>query len=253
MKMVRTNSKSMIVFAPHPDDETLGCGGTIVKRINDGFSVYIVFMTDGRNSHRYLLGIQKDPTSVQLKSLRREEAIKATEILGIPRDRLIFLDFEDGYLEFNLSKAKKKVREIMDRIKPIEVFIPYEKEKHKDHRITNILVSLCIGELGLNTVVYEYIVNFDGKLNASNLLTVDISDTVKTKEKAIRVYRSQIELLFPHQDKPILSSDFLQNFSKPKEVFVSKKDFSYSKILVRSYLLRARAYLKRIKRWVKCI
>ncbi|MEZ6086390.1 MAG: PIG-L family deacetylase [Phycisphaerae bacterium] len=44
-------SKRAIVFSPHQDDEVLGCGGTIIKKIEQGADVHIVFMTNGRRSH----------------------------------------------------------------------------------------------------------------------------------------------------------------------------------------------------------
>jgi hypothetical protein len=47
--------RSAVVFAPHPDDETLGCGGTIVRKIRAGARVRLVVMTDGGSSHRELL------------------------------------------------------------------------------------------------------------------------------------------------------------------------------------------------------
>lgn len=79
-------NKSVVVFAPHPDDETLGCGGTIAKKVREGFNVYIVFITDGRNSHRNVLNIYENPSPEELKFIRRNEAIYATSILGIDRD-----------------------------------------------------------------------------------------------------------------------------------------------------------------------
>ena len=72
--------EKIIVFAPHPDDETLGCGGTIAKRIVEGYEVIIVIMTDGRHSYLEMLGIDKDPTPNELKEIRKEEVKRATRI-----------------------------------------------------------------------------------------------------------------------------------------------------------------------------
>ena len=61
--------RSAIVFAPHPDDETLGCGGTIIKKRQAGAKISIVFMTDGRTSHGHLMDIN------ELTTRRVEEAV----------------------------------------------------------------------------------------------------------------------------------------------------------------------------------
>lgn len=63
----------VVVFAPHPDDETLACGGTIAKSVHQGDDVYIVIMTDGRNSHRGVLGIEKNPTPEEIGVIRNNE------------------------------------------------------------------------------------------------------------------------------------------------------------------------------------
>jgi LmbE family N-acetylglucosaminyl deacetylase len=84
--------KRIIVFAPHQDDETLGCGGVIRKLINLGNAVLVVFLTDGSTSHaRYL-------PSNELINLRRGEALNACEVLGVQDSFIQFLEFPDGQL-----------------------------------------------------------------------------------------------------------------------------------------------------------
>jgi LmbE family N-acetylglucosaminyl deacetylase len=55
MEDTSLTEKSILVFAPHPDDETLGCGGTIANRVREGHEVEIFFMTDGRTLERGVL------------------------------------------------------------------------------------------------------------------------------------------------------------------------------------------------------
>ena len=82
-----------LVFAPHQDDEVLGCGGTILSKIAAGADVRCVFLTDGSASHRGLLA--RD----ELVALRRREALAAGGILGLAADRITFLGLPDGDLE----------------------------------------------------------------------------------------------------------------------------------------------------------
>ena len=67
---------SAIIFSPHQDDETLGCGGTIIRKQEAGAEVKIVFMTDGSRSHHRFIPEEK------LIILRQQEAIKAAQTLG---------------------------------------------------------------------------------------------------------------------------------------------------------------------------
>lgn len=101
--------KTVIVFAPHPDDETMGCGGTIAKKISEGFEVIIVSLTDGRHAFSKVLGINVNPNPEDVKRLRREELIKAATILGVSITNLFFLDYEDNK-RYGRKKVKQKVR-----------------------------------------------------------------------------------------------------------------------------------------------
>ncbi len=86
-------SSSAVVFAPHPDDETLGCGGMILQKNQVGARVRIVFMTDGSQSHARFLA------PAELARLRQEEARAAGKALGVDEDDLFFLGFPDGELK----------------------------------------------------------------------------------------------------------------------------------------------------------
>jgi len=221
----------VVVFSPHPDDETLACGGTIAKTVHQGNEVYVVTMTDGRNSHRFVLHIDKDPTPEEISAIRRSEARQAAEILGVKQDNLVFLDFEDGSLSHNISEAKARVRDILANLNPNMIFIPSEYDIQKDHRATNMIVSLALKELALQLAVYAYVVWPDsrklqrslrtllGALRPATVIRIDISDFIQIKKKAMSVYKSQSTLLFPSQNKPILDEYTLANLMRPTECF----------------------------------
>ena len=97
------------MFAPHPDDETFGCGGTIAKKISEGHHVLIVIMTDGRYALFKVSGITSDPPPEQIKEIRRKELKRAVSHLGVSENNLIFLDFVDGTLAKNEEEAEEKV------------------------------------------------------------------------------------------------------------------------------------------------
>jgi LmbE family N-acetylglucosaminyl deacetylase len=218
----------VIVFAPHPDDETLGCGGTIAKKIREGYEVTVVVMTDGRHALSAVFGIDSDPTPQQLKHIRKEEVRRAVAILGVPEKNLIFLDFEDGSLWQNKEEAEKTVEQILEKDLAGEIFLPYEKDYNIDHKAANKMVLDAAREVNSSASRYKYSITqkysragpiLDELLNVfkHNLVAVDISEFLSLKEAAVREFRSQITIVSNKQKKPVLSETgrFLRN----KEVF----------------------------------
>jgi LmbE family N-acetylglucosaminyl deacetylase len=229
--------KRALIFAPHPDDETLACGGTIAKKLSDGYDVSIVFVTDGRHSLTDL-GISSRPTPLELKEIRREEAFRAARILGITDGNLLFLDFEDGTLSKQLEQFQERVVEILKDVAPEEIFFPQEREYNVDHRMTNLAVRKALSVLDITPIRYRYIVawmfpfyllvhavnepTFDQvmvKLSKADLARVDVSRFLSLKEKAIKEYQSQISLISPGQTRPALKPSFVKRFSRKEEKF----------------------------------
>lgn len=143
-------SLSALVFAPHPDDETLGCGGTIIRKKAAGAALKIVFMTDGSRSHAALMD------EASLRKRRQQEAIAAAETLGVPADDLIFLGFGDGRLGQSQAAAVNRVCTLLKAHSPAEVFVPHPLEPPLDHVVTYQIVMTAIQQLSLSTVVYAY-------------------------------------------------------------------------------------------------
>ncbi len=121
---------SVMVFAPHPDDDIIGCGGSIAHHVKQGSPVSIVYMTSGEaGSLEY--------NSADLTRLREEEATSAAASLGVTD--LTFLRFPDGYLEYNKESLGCIVTLIRAK-KPIVIYLPHSGDVIPDHQITNRLV-----------------------------------------------------------------------------------------------------------------
>ena len=101
--------RSAVIFAPHQDDETLGCGGTIILKAQAGPTVTIVFLTDGSTSHRRFISAAK------LTQIRKQEALAAAELLGITSEAVHFLDFPDGRLSHCHGAALREVSSLLGR------------------------------------------------------------------------------------------------------------------------------------------
>jgi LmbE family N-acetylglucosaminyl deacetylase len=209
-----------IFFAPHPDDETLACGGTIALKAAGGEDVVVVIMTDGRNSHK-MMGIEEDPSPSELIGIRRRECEKAASILGVKRENLLFLGFEDIHLYESREAAQARVSKILAAHSPSEVFIPARNEFHPDHISTNLIVSRSLKELGFSPVVNEYnVVPTIEPRSCIETVAVDISDTLGKKKEAIKVYKSQINIFSPKQKHPVVNSQQLFLFMRDRERFL---------------------------------
>ncbi len=143
-----------IVFSPHPDDESLGCGGTILRKKRAGASVKLVHVSDGGASTTLI-------PREELTAIRKKESVNAGRVLGV--DDIYFLDFPDGRLWENTSAAVERVDEILRRESPEEVFVPYIREPMRqaaDHvAVTNIVLA-ALRRQPKAVMVWEYPVWF---------------------------------------------------------------------------------------------
>ncbi len=144
------DQKSALVVAPHQDDETLGCGGTIARKVQAGMEVSVVFLTDGGGSHAHLMPRER------LSELRRVEATEACRVLGIPGSRIHFLDITDGALAQSEAKASDFVSQLLSSLRPEQVFIPHSEDILSDHVAANRLVQKALRKRPRPTTVCEY-------------------------------------------------------------------------------------------------
>lgn len=126
--------QTVLVFSPHPDDETIACGGYIIESVNRGAEVIIVLVTDGNRR--------------SLRDLRYVEFITATGILGVPIENLVFLDYPDNRLALqNPLEIKKVFIEQINNHKPTILFYPHPEDNHQDHSTTGRIVEEILQEM----------------------------------------------------------------------------------------------------------
>src|ERR1700729_3740365 len=100
-------AEPLLVLAPHPDDESLGCGGLIAEHHARGHDVHVMVLTDGTGSHPR----SREYPATRLAALRMQEARRAIVALGLPEDRIDFLGLPDGHVslrgkQFNDAAAR---------------------------------------------------------------------------------------------------------------------------------------------------
>lgn len=239
-----TRRASALVFAPHPDDEVLGCGGIISLKVQAAARIKVIVMTDGRASHRALIAEDK------LVRIRRAEAEEAARRLGLTAADYEFLDFEDHRLQEYHDAASDRVFEIIDRFKPEEIYLPHRRDGLGDHSETNRIVRGVVGRIGRPVTLLEYPVwlwniwpwTQGGARYASGIARcvlgatrdvaeivfgcrarVDVGSVLPLKLAALAAYRSQLQRLNGDQRWPVLSDvsdgEFLQCFETDVEIF----------------------------------
>ena len=243
-------SHSAIVFAPHPDDETLGCGGTIIRKKAAGADIKLVFMTDGSQSHASLIA----PT--QLSAIRQQEALAAAKALGVSTSDVTFFDFKDGQLDRHIAAATDRAIAFLKAHPADEIFVPYALEPPADHAVTYRVVLGAIQKLRAQAQpkIYAYPVWYwehwpwmapagKGKQDALRMLgasiksgfgaamfkdfqhSVYIEPAIAQKRAALNQHASQMKKREGHPNWPILgevaNGDFLACFFQNYEIFHS--------------------------------
>jgi LmbE family N-acetylglucosaminyl deacetylase len=166
---------SWLVFAPHPDDETFGIGGSIINAVKQGINVHVAILTDGA------LGGEGGG----LKEKRKQEAWQASKILGI--GSLHFFDYPDRGLVVDAATIDAVKSHIID-LKPVNIFFPSLFEYHPDHRATSLILISAINQLqDLKIDCYSYEISVHGFINK----LFDITQVIDLKVRAMRVYNSQ--------------------------------------------------------------
>ena len=199
MSLINCNTnKKILVVAAHPDDEVLGCGGTIARYVREGYNAYVVFMTDGVSSRK--------ETSIQNEIKNREKsAILASQILGI--ELVEILDFPDNGMDtVPILDIVQKLEDIIAKVEPSIVFTHHWGDLNIDHRITcQSVLTAC---RPYPTQVVKEIYSFEIPSSTGWLAPtqenvfiphrfVNVINTMDRKIEALNTYKEEI-YEFPH-------------------------------------------------------
>lgn len=172
----------ILVISPHPDDEAIGCGGTIRKHAHAGDHVTALFLTSGEMGGH---GGEKEQT----RHIRENEAGEAALILGIAK--IEFWQERDGALKAS-RKLTTRLVEFINCQGPDRIYVPNDREFHPDHRAAARLVKGALPRLRRQPAVLMFEV---WTPLASMNEIVDITPYMEEKLAAIRAYSSQCDAL----------------------------------------------------------
>lgn len=212
---VAQQGQKVLVFTPHPDDETIAVGGYIAESIQDGADVKIVLVTDGNHHHNGVI--------------RYDEFKKATGILGVKESNLVFLGFADGSLRRqNKTILQQQLKAQIDAYSPDIIIYPSIRDFHPDHYTTGRIINNILATGNYKVTAFQYLVHYeiyypDPKRLATNLYLLPpvrlagfganwqrvlLPQNIENiKEQAINAYKTQLA-------DPMLKDLLLANIRK---------------------------------------
>lgn len=128
--------RNVVVVAPHPDDEAIGCGGLIARLVADGHSPHIIVMTGGEGSHHGCCDVQ----SHEIVGARRRLSRNALIALGVPEENLHELNFPDGGISPDCGETVK-LQNLLSALAPDTLLVPHRGEGWPDHVRTAEIVK----------------------------------------------------------------------------------------------------------------
>lgn len=192
--------RQILVVTAHPDDEVLGCGGTIAKLVNEGSSVNVASLADGVFSRE-----GNDSEQSKALDLRRLATKRACEIIGV--ESVTFGDFPDNRMDsVSLLTIVKEVEDLVNKYNPDTIFTHHGGDLNIDHQLVHEAVftasrpqkgssikTLLFFEVPSST---EWQLPGRSPLFAPNWF-VDISSTIERKIRALEVYSEELRA-WPH-------------------------------------------------------
>jgi LmbE family N-acetylglucosaminyl deacetylase len=181
---------NILALGAHPDDIEYGCGGTFLKCARKGMDIYFMVLTKGEFGG-----------DVKIREKEQEAAMK---LLGVKKV------FWGGCVDTELPNERiiiTKIDEVIEKVKPDEVYVSYIEDIHQDHR--------TLAECTLAATRYVKRVFFYEDYTSINFepdIFVDIEDVLEEKQKLIQVYSSQVGKSYPTKLDMVESVKAIANF-----------------------------------------
>jgi LmbE family N-acetylglucosaminyl deacetylase len=182
------SASEVLIIAPHPDDEVLGCGGTIAKHVKDKDRVSLCLVTE----------VYRPDWSKQFLKKRPREIKKASQILGIKKT--YFLDFPTAKLDtFPQKELNEAILKVVKKVQPEIVYLPHQGDLSKDHRLVFEagLVALRPIDYKIKRILsYEVLSETEWGQPLKPFspdVYIDISATLKKKIAAMKAYQSELK------------------------------------------------------------
>jgi N-acetylglucosamine malate deacetylase 1 len=225
---ISISDKPAIVISPHQDDETLGCGGLIALKRQQGIKVAVIFLTDGSACPGF-----NGLDSQKIIDLRQKEATTALGILGVSPSDIYFFNYPDGKLKELSDKDQQalvnQLSELFEHYQVQEVYAPHFKDAHCDHEAAFQIAKTAITRAPRAIELFQYPIWLFWKrplllqLKYSDLASaqrLNISSVKAKKHEAMQAYQSQLASL---------PSCFLNSYPGSSELFFAQLEHTDEK------------------------
>jgi LmbE family N-acetylglucosaminyl deacetylase len=193
---------TVLVVAAHPDDEVLGCGGTLARMAGEGSKVHVLLMADGETSRETPLAEAAQHAKIAARNAACEAArailgYSTVEAVGLPDQRLD---------SFDLLDVVRRVETVIQRLQPVTLLTHHAGDANADHRVVHdAVVAACRPQPGhpvKELLFYEVPSSTEWRPACSAQpfnpnWFVDISSTLSTKMRALQAYGEELRA-FPH-------------------------------------------------------
>jgi LmbE family N-acetylglucosaminyl deacetylase len=198
-RLLTVPGASVMMIAPHPDDETLASGGLLQRAHAAGAATAVVLLTDGDNNpwpQRWLERRWRIDASARAEwgRRRRGEALAALQRLGLPRGCMQALGWHDQGLTVRiagqLGASLETLREHLQAARPTLVIAPVLDDRHPDHSAARVLVELALSRwIGPRPALWGFAVH--GLAPQAQSLTLSATEQ-HGKALALEAHRSQL-------------------------------------------------------------
>ncbi|CAA6799662.1 MAG: LmbE family protein [uncultured Sulfurovum sp.] len=191
--------KKILIVAAHPDDEVLGCFGTVARLIKEGYEAYTLILGEGKTSRDEERVVESRQDDIELLN---SEILKANNVIGIKK---VFVEsFADNRFDsVDLLDIIKVISKVKEEVNPDIIFTHYEHDLNIDHQITYKAVITatrpmedeCVKEIYSFEILSSTEWNYPLSFSADTYF--DISDTIDLKVEAMKIYDSEL-CEYPH-------------------------------------------------------
>ncbi|MBB4004356.1 PIG-L deacetylase family protein [Aurantimonas endophytica] len=226
-------AERVLIVAPHPDDETLGCGGLAASLARLGRQVHTLFVTDGGASHRKSMQWPRERLAAQ----RETEAHAALVALGLDPAATTFLRLQDAAMPPHGSPAWRAAAaataNLVDRFDPDLVLLPWRRDPHCDHRDSWRLVTEVLAQRHPRPPTLEYAIWLDELGEADDAprpgemdeIAFDIGAAADAKRLAVAAHVSQTSDLITDDPEGFrLTAETIERLTGPVEKYLRPCD-----------------------------
>lgn len=192
-------SKKILIIVAHPDDEVLGCFGTVARLIKEGYEAYTLILGEGKTSRDEIRKVENKEKEIKVLNTEMQ---RANNTIGIKK---VFVEsFPDNRFDsVDLLDIIKVISKVKDEIKPDIIFTHYEHDLNIDHQITYKAVITATRPMKEECVkeIYSFEIlsstEWNYPLSFSPNTFFDISETLDLKISAMKEYQSEL-CIYPH-------------------------------------------------------